>query len=158
MEKKFKIHLPELKINQEERKKEIRALFSNDFEKMGILNQCFIFCNLNEPASVTEVTDNMSKYYQMEFQRTAIFRALQRLVKLGLVHTTTSGEVVMMPSNERKEIHNHILAKYQNFLKKIPEPFKKRYTDVHYFWIANGNGLDFIEWCCKILKFDCKEE
>lgn len=157
MEKKFEIEMPELVINQVQRKKEIQAKFKEDFDKGRELTQVFIFTYLHQPGSATEISDALSKYYKKEFDRTAVFRVLNRLIKLGLIHTTTSGMVAHTPYNERKDIHNLILTKFNHFLKGIPEPFKKRYTDVNYFWIANGEGVDYIEWCCKILGFKYKE-
>jgi hypothetical protein len=157
MEREFKIDLPELKVNKEQKEQEIRAKFKEDFNKGGNLTQVFIFTYLNQPASVTEITDSMSKYYQKEFERTAVFRVLNRLVKLGLIHTTTSGMVVHTPNNERKDVHNLIITKFKRFLEGIPEPFKKRYTDVNYFWLANGEGMNHLDWCCRILGFKCEE-
>jgi|GEM_PF-6482013 len=156
MDKEFKIELPELKINQEQREKEIKGLIKNDFERGGLLAHCLTFTYLYEPVSVSELTDKLTAYYKTNYERTNIFRVLQRLTKMGLIYSTTSGLVLSMGHHEQKDIHKLILAKFQRFLSKIPEPFKKRYSDVNYFWVANGEGTKYIEWVCKLLGFKCE--
>jgi len=158
MEKKFKIELPELTIKKEQLILEGRARFTNDFDRGGILTQVFVFTYLEQPSSATNITDALSQYYHTEFDRTKVFRSLDRLVKLGLIYTTTSGDVITTPEEDRKEIHKKIFDKFQKFMEKIPAPFRKRYSNVNYYWTANGFGLEFIEHCCKLLNFKCKTQ
>ena len=48
-----------------------------------------------------------------------------------------------------------IIERFHHFLSKIPVAFRNKYTDVNYFWISNGEGFKYIEWCCKLLGFPC---
>lgn len=154
----FKITLPDLNINQEQKVREMKARFTDDFDKGGILNQVFVFTSLSEPASVKEITDNMTKYYQKEFFTTEVRRSLNRLVKLGLLNTKTSGDILILRVDEKNENDNKISAKFHHFLDKIPNQFRNRYTNMNYFWVSNGYGLEFINHCCKLLNFKCEKK
>jgi len=156
---KIKIILPDLKISEEQREKEIRALIKDDFErKEGLLAKVLVFTYLNNPLSITELTNKLKEYYQKEFDRSNIFRVVERLVGLGLLFKTTSGYVQSLGESERKPIHDKILEKHRKFLDKIPVPFRQRYNDVNYIWISNGIGTKYLEWCCKLLNFKYVEE
>lgn len=157
METKFKITMPEQEIKPEYEEKRKRAMFSEDLEKNGILAKAFIFVYLNQPASVTEISEKMSEYYKTDFERGTIFRALKKLADNNILFRTQSGYVLSLNPPEQKPIHQEILKKFYHFISTIPTPFRNRYNDVNYFWI-NGEGTKYVEWCCKLLNFKCVKE
>ena len=155
---KFKIELPERK---EDKDKEAlnKKMFSDDFEKgNGLLSKVLVFIEMYDVVSVTELTDLLIEYYKVYYNRANIFRACERLQKLDILNQTTSGVVLIMAESEKEPIHNHIVAKHKKFLNNIPAPFKHRYNDVNYFWISNGEGKKYVEWCCKLLGFKCEKQ
>jgi len=158
MDKKFKITLPKQEIKPEITEKRNRAIFSDDLDKGGILAKTFIFTYLNQPASTTEVTKAMNKYYDVDFDRAMVFRALQKLNDKFILASSTSGNCLSLTESERREIHNEIIQKYYSFLRTIPDQFKKRFQNINYFWVSNGEGVKYIEWCCKLLNFDYEEK
>ena len=158
MEKKFEIILPEIHISSQERENQIKAILKGDFEKGGNLAKVLVFLYLSEPEAVTALSNKLSEYYQIEFERTNVFRALQRLLKNGCLFSTTTGYVISLDPSERKEVHNKILQKHQIFLSKMPKQFQGKYTDVNYFWLSNGYGINVLEWCCRLLNFKIKEK
>jgi len=158
MVKKFKIIAPEIEIDKEVLEKRNKAMFKDDFDKGGILAKAFILTYMNEPVSVTELTTILNKQYHIENDRATVYRVLKRLVDKHLFFTATSGYVISIPDPERREIHNKIMEKYHKFIRTIPEQFRKRFHDINYFWVANGDGLNYIQWCCDILGFKYEEE
>lgn len=153
----LKIILPPVKEakNQEQINKK---MFSDDHEKgKGLLSKVLVFIQINEPVSVTELTNKIIEYYKTEYDRAAIFRACQRLQKVGIINQAVSGLVISMPEGERTPMHQKIVTKYRKFLSNIPEPFKHRFNDVNYFWVSNGVGTKYIKWCCDILGFKCED-
>ena len=156
--KQFKIELPENPITKEEIFAKNRGMFNQDLQRGGILAKVFIFTYLNAPASTTEITEKLQAYYRIEFNRGTVYTNLKKLVDLGLLHTATSGDIFSTPENERKEIHEQILKKFLEFISKMPTSFRKRYDAVNYFWISNGDGMQYIEWCCNLLGFKIKEQ
>jgi len=156
MEKKFKIKLPDQEIKPEVIEKRNKAMFTEDLEKDGILAKSLVFVYLNQPASTTEITKKMSSYYGIDFDRVKIFRALQKLNEKFILANATSGECLSLSDSERKEIHHEIIRKFYSFLRDIPEQFRRRFQNVNYFWVSNGEGFKYIEWCCKILGFECE--
>lgn len=152
----FKITLPEQEIKPEIIEKRNRAMFTEDLEKNGVLAKVLVFTYLNKPCTVTEITKIISKYYKLDIDRAKIFRAYQKLVEKGLVFTTTPGDIIHTAIGERKEVEKEILTKYYSFLENIPESFKKNFTNINYYWLSNGEGTSYLEWCCKILNFKCE--
>jgi hypothetical protein len=155
MEKKFKITLPEIKINEEDKEKSVKKAFTDDFEKKGILAKVFIFIYLNEVSPITELTKSLRDYYKTEFEKTYVFRAVSKLLNLDLINKVQVGYVLALPNSEKKEVHKNIVQKHFQFLNKIPEPFRQRFNDVNYYWIREKK---YLEWCCKLLGFKISEE
>ncbi len=154
----FKITPPELNIDKKEVEARNRRMFKEDFEKNGMLAKVMVFIHMYEPLSTSELADKMTYYYQLEHDRVRVFRAVDRLVKLGLIFRVTSGYVLTLLESERKVVHNKILDKHRSFLSRQPKQFQNRYTDVNYFWIKNGEGMKYMEWCCKLLNFKCEKK
>lgn len=155
---KFKITIPEKEIKPEIVEKKNRALFSDNLDKGGILAKAFVFCYLNQPISVTELTKKLSKYDMIDYDRATVFRALKQLNEKYLLASCTSADVITLHDSERKPIHKEIMIKYYNFLEHIPKQFRKNFSTINYFWIHNNDGLNYIEWCCKLLNFKCEVE
>ena len=153
MDKKIKIVLPKLNIDPIEVERKIRAMFYDDLEKGGSLAKVFIFCYLNQPCAVTELTKKLTDYYQFDYDRATVFRAMKRLNEKYILAKATSGDMLSLQDQERKPIHKEAIEKYYGFLRPIPEQFRKNFHSINYFWVQNGNGLKYIEWCCKILNF-----
>lgn len=154
--KKFKITLPEQTITPDVIEKRNKAMFNEDLEREGILAKVFIFVYINQPCSVTDITKKMFNYYHIDYNRTNVFRALKKLTDHHILYTTTSGDVLYIPESERNKMQREVMMKYHNFIKNIPDSFKKNFSNINYFWVANGEGYKYIEWCCKILNFNCE--
>lgn len=155
---KFKITLPPADVDPKDVESRNRAMFSDDLEGGGILAKSFIFCYLNQPSTITEITRKLNQYYETNLERTKIFRALQKLNEKFIVAQVSTTELLSIPSSERKKMHEAILSKHNNFLMGLPDAFRKKIAKVNYFWIPNGNGTKYIEWCCKLLNFKCQKE
>jgi len=154
MEKKFKIILPEQKVSEVERESVIRKMFKDDKDKGGILSSVFVFTYISEPITVTEIKDKIQNYYKKEIDRVSVFRAVDRLHKLGLFNKTTTGEVIAMEETEDEDITLKLIrARHRGFLLKISPQFRSRYNNVNYVWVSNGFGIKFIKWCCEINGF-----
>ncbi len=151
--KKFKIILPEQEIDEKETESKNRANFSKDLAKGGLLAKSLIFTYMNQPVSTTEITKLLNDYYKMDYDRSSVFRALQKLSEKHIIATTTTGTVMHLPEGDRSEIHKKVVEKYYAFLHKIPTQFQKKFQNINYFWVSNGLGTKYIEWCCKLLNF-----
>lgn len=152
----YEIILPEIKIDEKERRQRINAMFKNDFDKGGILASSFIFVYLNQPCSISEVTDKMASYYQKSIEKVSISRALKKLQRENLLHTTESGNILLMNNSEQTDIHKKILLKFNRFLETIPVAFRGKYTDVKYYWLTKKEGESYLSWCSKMLNFEIK--
>jgi len=157
MDKRFKIKIPDFDVNKEQRIREVNALLKDDFERGGLLNQCIVFTYNNETVTATELANILTKVYKKEYDRSTVSRALHRLTKMDILFLRNSGYLMTSEYSELNETERFMLAKFRQFLSKIPIAFKNSYTNVNYFAIANGFGLEFIEHSCKILKFDCED-
>ncbi len=155
---KFEIEMPNVNIDEKEKEQTIRAMLSNDLQKNGILAKVFIFTYLREVASITELTDKLREYYQVDFDRANVWRAAEKLINNGLMFKATSGYVLSLGDSELTDIHKRIIEKHRIYLDGIPKQFRQRYNDVNYVWVANGNGLKYIPWACKLLGFKIKEK
>lgn len=155
---KFKITPPNLKIDDKEIESRNRRMFKEDFEKGGMLAKTLVFIHMYEPISNSALSGKLTNFYKQEHDKVAVFRAIDRLVKLGLIFRVTSGYVSSIPLNEKKEMHKKIMEKHWQFLSRQPKQFQHRYTDVNYFWVKNGDGMKYMEWCCKLLNFKCEKE
>jgi len=157
MDKKFKITMPGENIKPEVLKQKIKKFFSDDMENgQGILSKVFIFTYQNQPISITDLTRKINDYYKTDVDRSLVFRSADKLVEKNLLCKATSGYVLSIPPKDQKPIHKKIIETFHRFLGTIPLPFRNRYQIVNYLWIANGQGLDYIEWCCKLLNFEVK--
>lgn len=159
MEKKFKIIMPEEDIKPEIVKQRIKKFFSDDSEKgQGILAKVFVFVYKYQPISITDLTKKLNEHYQVDYDRSLIFRTIDKLVEKNLICKATSGDVLSINPLEQRDIHKKIIEQFHRFLSTIPIPFRNRYQIVNYVWIANGNASEYLEWCCKLLNFKCIEE
>ena len=153
----FKIIIPEQNMKSEDIERRNRAFFTEDFNKGGILAKVLVFTKLNQPVSTTEITKILNDYFKMDFDRASVYRALQKLNEKNIITTTSSGIVQSLTLGERLPIHTQILEKYYAFLHKIPTQFRTKFQNVNYFWVSNGEGMKYIEWCCNLLNFKCEK-
>lgn len=158
VEKKIKIILPEIEIDEKTKESIIRKTLKEDFDRGGILAKCLVFIYLNDAVSTTELTKYLRNYYQIEFDRVNVFRAIQRLTNLHLTNMVQSGYIINLGKGERKEIHELILQKHLSFLQNIPTQFRAKFNDVNYVWVSNGEGTKYLKWCSELLNFKYKEE
>jgi len=155
---RFKITPPTNPVVPEEVRQKNKRMFSEDFDKSGILTKSMVFTKLNEPVAKGDLKLALQEYYHVEFDKSAIGRALKRINELGLLQSITSGELTTMPQNEMTEMHRKAYKKFFQFLQHIPKQFRRNYDAVTYYWVSNGEGNLYLEWCCKLLGFDYKEE
>lgn len=153
----FKITMPEPEITTEEITKKNKAMFSENLAKGGLLAKALVFTYQGQPASTTEITKAINSYYRIDVDRAMIYRALQKLVEKHIIATTTTGTVLHLQEAERTPIHKKVVEKYTTFLVTIPDQFRKKFQNINYFWVSNGEGLKYIEWCCKLLNFKCEK-
>ncbi len=154
---KPKIH----KINGESRKLKIRKMFGDDCEiNDSFLTKVFVFTFIHQPISVTEIVDHLANNYHEHYERTKVSRALNKLVNFGLIHKTTPSQITFnLDANERKPIHEHILAKHRKSKSTVPKQFESDFgNNMGFFWVANGDGIKYLPYCSKLLKFECNVE
>jgi DNA-binding transcriptional ArsR family regulator len=149
----FKIFLPENIMNNDDVERINRAMFNEDNKNGGIIAKVFIFCYLNQPIRVTEITERFNEYYKTDLDRAVMGRALSKLVLKHLVCVKGSGDVLATIPGEQTEMDKRIIEKYHGFINNIPAPFRRNYNNVNYYWVANGDGVKYIEWCCNLLNF-----
>jgi hypothetical protein len=154
----IKITLPEAKITPEELEKKTKAWLTEDFEKQGILAKVLVFTYLYHPVSTTELTKKMSSYFNVDFDRATVYRALQKLNEKYIVVNVNTQYVLMLQEVERSPMHKKALEKYYSFLSLIPEQFKKRFQNVNYFWVNNSQSIKYVEWACRLLGFKYEKE
>ncbi len=149
---KIKI-IPKKEINNQEKNLQIRSLFGEDVEqKNGLLAKVLVFLQINQPCSTNELKDKICQHYEEDIERTQISRTIKKLQYFGLIHETTPNEISF--EGEDTPLNNHILAKYNRFLQNLPTQFRKNYGNMSYFWVSNGNGVNYLAYCCKLLKFE----
>lgn len=157
MKKEYDIELPEQNIKPQEIEARYRGMFNMDYKNGGILAKVLIFAYLHEPTTITEVTRKLNDYYKEDHDRANIYRTMKKLEDKNLLHRATIGYVFTIPESEQTDMHKKIINKYHHFLTAIPVPFRKAYTDMTYYWVSNGEGMKYVEWCCKILNFKFKK-
>jgi len=155
---KFKITKPEVPVSREEVRNNNNRMFNEDSQKNGILAKTLVFTQEEEPVGAYELQILLQKYYKVEYDKTSVSRALKKLNNLGLLHGITSGELMTMEDNEMLPIHRHAFAKFRKYLEHIPKQFHRQYTGVFYYWVSNGDGQDYLEWCCRLLGFQIEQE
>ncbi len=102
MNKKIEITLPPVNVNKEEQDIKIRQMLTYDKnEKEGTLSQVMVFAQMYGPLSITNLTNKMELYFRKEIERANVSRAVDKLVKLGLMMRVTSGDVLFMPEDEK---------------------------------------------------------
>ncbi|CAK0756687.1 hypothetical protein CCP1ISM_60016 [Azospirillaceae bacterium] len=154
----FDIDLPDVTIDEQQKEQTIKAMLSNDLQKGGIIAKVFIFTYLRKVTAISELTEELRKYYQIDFDRANVWRAAEKLVNNGLLFKATSGFVLGLADSELKDIHKKIIEKHRAYLEGIPKQFRQRYNDVNYVWVSNGNGVKYVPWACKLLGFKYKEK
>lgn len=153
----IEIKLPEQKITPEEIESRIRRTLKEDNDKgEGLLSKCLVFIKLYSPIAITDLTDKLQEYYKKEFERAYVYRACDRLQKLGLIYKATIGDILIVSEEEKTTIHRHIESLHRKFLTNISPQFKNRYNIRNYVWFNNGEGLKYLEWACKINNFPYK--
>lgn len=154
----FTIELPKNPITKEEIKSKRKAMFREDFDKGGNLAKIFVFTKLNEPVNSQDLKMILQGYYKTEYDINLIKRGLKKLNELGILNSISSGEIMSMPQNEMNDLLKDVYRKFFIFLDHIPKQFRKQYNQVNYYWVSNGDGEEYIEWCCNILGFKCVKE
>lgn len=155
----IEIKIPDLKITEEEQLSRNKALLSNDKQNgLGYLSLIIPFLKIHGPLSVTDLKDLIQSYLKREVERVNVYRQADRLFKLGILHKVSSGDILTMEEYEKETIHKHIEAKHRKFLSTISLPFRKTYGNRNYFWLSNGEGDKYVEWCCKLNGFEYKKK
>ena len=85
-------------------------------------------------------------------------RRLQKITERRIMHMAGATYIASIPQNERNKVHEEVLIKYHRYIKGLPEQFRKRYQEINFFWVANGDGLKYIDWCCNLLGFKIEEQ
>ena len=65
---------------------------------------------------------------------------------------------MVMPPNEQKDIHKEAYRKFFKYLEHIPKQFRRNYDKLNYYWVLNGEGDEYLEWCCKLLGFEIEKK
>jgi hypothetical protein len=116
-----------------------------------------VFIQMNQPLAISDLQDLLLKYYKKEIDRVVIYRACERLAKWGLIVKVTAGDLLAMPEEEKDSISLLAEARHRKFLTNISPQFRGRYNIRNYVWISNGEGIKYLEWCCKINGFEYRE-
>lgn len=153
------IELPEQKIDKEDFESRVRKMMTDDSEKKdGLISKSLVFIKLSDsPLSITDLQTNLFNYYKKDIDRVNVFRACDELAKWGIITKTTSGDILSMPEQDKKQIHKHAEAKHRAFLQNISPQFRGRYNNRNYVWI-NKEGEKYLEWACKLNGFKYKED
>jgi len=154
----FKIIPPDIHINGETDVMNNKEKFINDFQANGILTEVFIFCAINQPITKGLLTDKLTEYYRKQFDPGTVYRSLKLLTSLGILHSVTAGEVVLIQSNMRNDMEKEVVERYYAFLDHIPKQFRQNFGGMAYFWVSNGDGVQYLDFCCKLLGFKCEKE
>lgn len=151
----IKIELPKNPMKPETIIQKNKKLFSDDLDKEGYLAKSYAFIKMNEPTYNEELKKKLMEYYQIEIDISVAKRVTKRLSELGLLNSITSGELMIMPRNELEEspIYKEAYRKFFVYLDKIPKQFRRNYDKMAFYWIPNGVGEEYLEWCCKLLNF-----
>lgn len=152
----IEIKLPEVKVNTKESEQIINKMFSDDMAKEGMLSKILVFVKMHGPLAITDLKDKLQDYLKREVERVTIYRSSDRLVKLGILHRASAGDILVMDEQEKEPIHKHIEAKHRMFLSNMTPQFKSRFNNRNYLWI-NGQGEKYVEWCCKLNNFEYKK-
>lgn len=150
---RFNIIPPEAPELTETIKSRIRGMFNEDFQKNGLLAKIFVFIAMLQPMSATQSTSKLTSYYKIPFDKGTISRNMKKMAEMGLFHSITSGDLQHTPHDMRSAMQKEAYDKHQRYLETIPTQFRKKYDAVNYYWISNGMGEEFVEWCCKIIGF-----
>jgi hypothetical protein len=157
MDKKFEIELPKVVQTPESKRSIIRGAINEDNAREGLLAKTLIFTYLHQPVTVTEITNHLNAHYGLDIDRTKIYRALMWFVQKNIMVMESTNVIFSLEPTELTEIQLEVERKHRKFLSPIPKQFASRFEKVNYYWISNGEGLNYIEWCCKILGYKITE-
>jgi len=159
MEKKFRIALPDNPISEETNQAIVRAFFKKDVEDDGgFLTKTFVFLYLNQPVTVTLLTDKINEYFHTDEDRIKTSRALKKLESKNIVGSIFAQETLIKKPTDLTDIDKEIMQKYLQFIASLPSNLKQTYESVKYYWVSNGEGIKYIEWCCDLLGFPCEQK
>ena len=113
----------------------------------------FLLVVAKKAISITEATNDLCELEGREIDRAEVYRMMKRLVYKGLVQMIHIGDV--MRSTHNNEIYRLIKLKYYDFLKPIPEQFRKKFRNIFYF-TPTKFGKKFVEWCGEVAKVKVK--
>lgn len=145
----YQIELPPIDRNQE--LLIIKKTLNESNNK--ILAKALIFVYLNQPCSTGELINKLSSHYKVPISRGSGYYAVNSLLHLSMIKQETYSNATL----SNNEIHQKIVRKHKDFLVKIPENFRKKYTNVFYNYLTDF-GREFIEFCCKILEIKCTKK
>jgi len=144
--KKYEIEFPDLKENEKsiiESENSIKFKLKNTGN--GILSKIMIFLYQSNACSATELSEILSKYYKIPFDRSNIWKYLKYLMNIGLSSSHTSYYANNQNGNGLLKI---IREKHKEFLESVPSQFHKKFTNVNYFYVTDY-GEKFIPWCAE---------
>lgn len=154
---KFKIILPEFHETPENEENRRKRIIGDDFSGGGILAKVLAFLDLSEPTIATHLSDNLTVYFKEEIDRSAVNRALKKLIRENIIRKVEVGDVFLIPYNERTEMDKKIIEKFNIYIERIPKAFRNHYNYLNYYWVAD-DGRKYVKWACHLLGFKTEAE
>lgn len=145
----YEIIIPTREINETEEILSLKAYFKKD--KHNELAKVLVFLYQSNPATMTEISKSMEKYYVRPYEKNLIYYKLQKLISIGIISSDNIFNVLSQPN--KTSLQEKILKKHHSFLKnKIEENFQRSYDKVVYYYITDW-GRKFIPFCVDLLGF-----
>ena len=139
--KKFKIKFlseDEVKENLKSDEQKIKSMLK--VNSNGIYSKLLVFIYENEVCAVSEVTNILTSYYKIPFDKSNMGKYLQVLSSVGLI---SYHEAFFAMNNNHNNILNLIREKHTDYLKGIPTAFQKKYSNMRYYYVTEY-GKTFI--------------
>jgi len=149
MPKKFKVifpdKIPKNKSNTDKNELIIKSILKNTAN--GVLGKILIFLYQYEPCSKKEIADMLSSFYQTHYDPSNVKMYLNQLNSLGLVSFRESQSILESTSTDPETAI--LKQKHGEFLEHIPLPFRKNFSNVHYYKTTHYSET-FLKWCAEI--------
>jgi hypothetical protein len=153
--KKYKIIFPEnskVELKNKETELKIKSFLKNNTNQ--VYARIMVFLYNYDACSVNELSELMSEYFKIPFDKSNISRYVSTLSSMGLISSHTS---LYAMTHNSEQLLKVIRDKHEEWLKKIPSQFHKKFSSVNYYYVTTY-GEKFLSWCCEIIEFKCKEE
>lgn len=145
----YEIIIPPREINEAEELIALKMCFKKD--KNIELAKIFIFLHQNNPATMTEISRSLERYYARPYEKYLMHYKLQKLISMGLV---SSDNIINIIAQQNKTpLQEKIIKKHNIFLRtKIEDNFQRAYDKVVYYHITEW-GRKIIPFCAEMLGF-----